>query len=115
MPFANKKTSGKPFVSSTGERIFELAGSENLSGALVEVDPGGNSPKHVHHELTEIYFILAGEMRLVVDDEEYHLKPDDMFLIEPGQVHQLFNDGDELLEFFVPTGPEWYPEDFHEV
>ena len=118
MTVINKETAGAPKIAPLGERIYEMIGPpevEAMSLALVEVASGDGSPKHIHKKLTEIYIVTKGQMKLVVDAEESTLNPGDAALIKPGQVHQLFNEGKETLEFWVPTAPAWYAEDFHEV
>jgi len=116
------KDSSEPLRSPTGEIIYELIGRDEDHGAVtrhslahVTIPPGKSSPKHTHHETEESYFILEGMGEMVIDGEEYHLHPGQAVLIEPGDVHQIWNRGKEDLVFLAICGPAWKLEDHIEV
>ena len=46
---------------------------------------------------------------------EFVLKPGQICLIQPGEVHRVMNKGDEDLEFLAFCVPAWEPEDSFEV
>lgn len=120
MKITRKELAGKPTKSSTGELIYELIGlSKNLGSATkfslghVIIPPGKSSELHYHPKETEtdeVYYILKGSARMVINKENYMLSPGDVVYIEPEEQHQIFNDkGEESLEFLVICGPSWNP------
>jgi quercetin dioxygenase-like cupin family protein len=65
---------------------------------------------HVATGQDEIYIVLRGEGRLIVNGEEHRLKPGDMFQAvcgeEHGMVEGLTPGGVEMFYMLVPTGTE---------
>lgn len=47
----------------------------------------GHSPRHWHRSV-ELLFVLSGEMDVIVENRSYHLKEDDVILINPNQLHE---------------------------
>lgn len=68
---------------------------------VVKMEPGEIIPDHVHQSSREFYVVLNGRCQLTVNGTDYHLKPGDMLLMEPGDVHRLYNDGDEPFRLLV--------------
>jgi quercetin dioxygenase-like cupin family protein len=93
-------------------------GSVCLSGAdtggaycLLEVGlaPGMSVPRHTHTREDEAYFVLAGELEVVVDSETFVLKAGDTLLAPRNIPHQLRNSGEienHYLLVFSPSGFE---------
>ena len=109
-------------LTPQGEIILELIGKGELSGgtsklslALVIIPPGKSSLLHYHENSEETYFILKGEGWMRIDQQEFSLQPSQACLIEPGEVHQIFNRGESDLEFLAICAPAWVPEDSFEV
>ncbi len=65
---------------------------------LVELDPGGSSPRHTHPYEHE-NFVLEGKGRVFIVDRWYDLKPGDAALVPPGVLHQFVNDGEMVFKF----------------
>jgi mannose-6-phosphate isomerase-like protein (cupin superfamily) len=115
-----------PLKSPTGEIIYELIGAAPISGnarlhslAVIVLPPGKCSSRHYHKHAEETYYILKGQARMKVDELEFVLNPGQALLIEAGEVHQIFCDGDETgqqpLEFLAICAPAWSPDDSFEV
>ena len=51
---------------------------------------------HWHKEL-ELLLVLKGEVQLIVNGIRHDLKEDDMFLVNPGQVHSTIGHGDNII------------------
>jgi quercetin dioxygenase-like cupin family protein len=65
---------------------------------------GPVEPLHAHDELTTIH-VLEGVVYLVAEDDERALTPGDEAILQPGEVHRIFNAGDgeaHLLEGVRP-------------
>ncbi|MBA2652990.1 MAG: cupin domain-containing protein [Tatlockia sp.] len=99
-------------TEETGEEVVEYSGAAtdgnmDRSFAIAYFKQGAYSPNHHHNERTEIYFITAGEAKLIIDGEKHQLKAGDSITIKPGQKHQVFNIGDGMLELIVLCTPAW--------
>ena len=117
-----REQAGEPFRAPLGELIYELVGNTVALGGAVKhsvahvVVPSGKlSPRHYHRALEETYFLLQGKARMIIDGREFTLVPGEACLIMPGEVHQVFNEEEETLEFLVVCAPPWTPDDFMEV
>lgn len=89
-----------------------LAGADT-GGAycLLEVAlaPGMSVPRHTHTREDEVYFVLAGELEVVVGEETFILKAGDTLMAPRNIPHQLRNSGkieNHYLLVFSPSGFE---------
>ena len=117
MRLTRKEEITKPFVNTTGERVYEMLGAPEAIGGAgfhsfshVVIPAGCHSRPHYHPVAEETYYILAGEGRMVVDGREMRLVPGDALLIQSPEVHQIFNDADADLEFIAVCAPAWTPD-----
>lgn len=60
----------------------------------------GNMEVH-HHDFFEIYFLLGGEVSFRVEGRTHTLKPGDVLLINPQELHQALIDRDTIYERMV--------------
>ena len=70
--------------------------------SICRIPPGKTPyPYHSHSAQWEFYHVISG--RGVVRDEQglTSIQPGDAFLFEPGQPHQITNDGNEELALYV--------------
>ena len=93
-------------------------GSVCLSGAdtggaycLLEVSlaPGMSVPRHTHTREDEAYYVLAGELEVIVGDETFVLWAGDTLMAPRDIPHQLRNSGkfeNHYLLAFSPSGFE---------
>jgi mannose-6-phosphate isomerase-like protein (cupin superfamily) len=64
--------------------------------------PGGNAfAGHYHEDMQEIFVILSGEVRIRIGDEEQTLRRGDAVLIGPGEIHQMWNEGRDDVEYLA--------------
>ena len=108
----------EPLQQPSGEIVYELIGAPpHLGGtashsvAEIVIPPGKSSLCHHHNTAEETFYVLRGRARLRVDDEELELSPGQACLIEPSEVHQIFNAGTDDLVFLAVSAPPWVPED----
>jgi mannose-6-phosphate isomerase-like protein (cupin superfamily) len=106
----------KPFLSKSGERVYEMIGRpKNLGGAIKHsfgiavIPPKCSSELHYHPYAEETYYIIKGKGRLIIDSAEYSVRPGDAIFTSPTEKHQIFCDGDDDLEFIVVCAPAWEP------
>ena len=112
--------------SSADKNISEALGREPTSTDLnkrhpfdVEICrilPGtAMCPYHSHSAQWEFYHVLSGRGSVRHEQGTDAIVPGDAFLFEPGQAHQLINDGSEdLLLYIVADNPvgesAYYPD-----
>jgi mannose-6-phosphate isomerase-like protein (cupin superfamily) len=106
----------EPLQTPTGEMIYELIGTaigdqSNHSLAYIVIPPGKSSDPHFHQLSQESYYILEGEGEMMVDRQEFTLIPGQVCYIEPGEIHQISNQGEKDLVFLAVCVPAWVPED----
>lgn len=80
------------------------AGDLRQPGALlqvVSVPPGSHIPPHSHRASVEVYVVRRGVCELVVNGQRHEIRTGDVILMEPGDVHELFNHGEEEFELWV--------------
>ena len=73
--------------------------------ALVQFHPGEDFHAHYHNVMEENFFILSGEVDIVVDGVVHHLTPGDLIHIEPGEVHYVINRGTEMVKMVSTLAP----------
>ena len=104
----------EPFISPTGEMIYEMIGiGEPLGNAIkhsvghVVIPKGATNSLHYHPEAEETYYILKGKAKMVVDNKEFNLVAGDLLLIKQLEKHKIFQVGEDDLEFLVVCAPAW--------
>jgi len=91
-------------LKATGD---ETAGSLGFIEATSP--PGFGPPRHIHHKHDELFYVLAGEFRFLVDEEIVDASPGTFVFVPRGTVHTLKVIGDEpgaRVVAFVPGGAE---------
>ena len=78
--------------------ITEADGAPNFSLRVIEIAPGGSSPRHAHPWEHEV-FTLAGEGAVWSEEGETPLHPGDTVFVPPNELHQFINRGDSTLQF----------------
>ncbi len=56
---------------------------------------------HYHEDMQEIFVILSGETRIRVGGEEHTLRRGDAVLIDPREIHQMWNGSHEDVEYLA--------------
>ena len=76
-----------------------------LTFSQVLIYPESKTDYHAH-DRPELIVIVAGRGKSVCDGKEIQVEPEMALWIQPGEKHQLINDGDEMLKlytFFTPA------------
>ncbi len=55
--------------------------------------PGHTAPAHAHQDMCEVFFVESGSGVIHVDGKEYPLIPGSCVAVEPGEVHEVVNNG----------------------
>jgi len=78
--------------------ISEKEGAPNFAMRIFEVEPGAETPFHVHPWEHEV-FILAGTGLARSEEGEVPIQEGDTVFIPPNERHQFINNGDAVLRF----------------
>jgi mannose-6-phosphate isomerase-like protein (cupin superfamily) len=89
----------------------EIGETTHHSFVLVVIPPGKSSSAHYHKTSEETYYVLKGVGSMVVDTQEFQLRPGQACLIQPLELHQIFNKGEDDLEFLAVSAPAWTTDD----
>lgn len=73
--------------------------------AVVQLQPGQDFKAHYHDVMEENFFILEGEVEVVVDGAIYPLKQGDFFHVEPGEIHYLINRASTPVKMTATLAP----------
>ena len=68
---------------------------------IVAIPAGAHVPPHSHRTSVEVYVFRCGVCELTVNGERHEMRPGDVMLMKPGDVHELFNRGEEAFELWV--------------
>jgi quercetin dioxygenase-like cupin family protein len=97
---------------------FKVIGEEtNGQFGLFEytMEPGaqGASP-HLHRKLTEIFYIVEGEVELLAGDQKTVGRPGSLLLVPPGQVHGFSNSPSHRSTMLIMFCPADHREGYFE-
>ena len=81
-----------------------------MNFALVAFNPGQDFKAHYHNVMEENFYILEGEVDIVVDGVVNHLKAGDMIHIEPGEIHYVKNSYDKPMKMVSTHAPYTDPD-----
>jgi mannose-6-phosphate isomerase-like protein (cupin superfamily) len=73
--------------------------------AEITLQPNGGVPLHYHHEFSEYYEVLEGELSFVVGTEIKRLRKGDYVMIPAKTNHRYFNPGQKAVKFKVVIQP----------
>jgi quercetin dioxygenase-like cupin family protein len=101
--FADAKSYDAPnHRGCTGLRLFgaDAGGTRTMVVGVSHFLPGGGAgPDSSSSE--KIYFVLAGELTVIVGGGETSLKPYDSCAIEPNEQREIVNRGNEVCTILV--------------
>lgn len=108
----------RPLGPGEAERTFQARGSVMLFKALASQDDGDLSlmertlpvggrrpPSHRHTNCSEAYFVLEGEVDVVVEGETSTLGPEQFVLVPRGTAHTFGNAGHAVARLLVIHAP----------
>lgn len=76
-----------------------------MNFALVRFNPGQDFKAHFHNIMEENFYILEGEIDIIVDGISHHLSPGQMIHIEPGEIHYCINNYDKPVLMISTLAP----------
>ena len=76
-----------------------------MNFALVQFLPGEDFKAHLHKKMEENFYILEGEVDIVVDGVIHHLVPGQFIHIEPEEAHYVINNGTVPVKMVSTLAP----------
>ena len=64
-----------------------------------QIGPGGYNKAHKHSDEEQVYYILTGKGKLVMDGREIKVEPGDVAYFPKNVEHALYNEGNGDLQF----------------
>lgn len=106
----------KPFITKDTAEIREIlapgnSSIKNQSFAEAKVAPGKATEEHYHVRMEEIYYVLRGKGKMIMDGEVRDVKTGDGIAILPGSRHRIKNVGTSDLVFLCCCSPAYTHED----
>ncbi len=83
----------------------ESGGSAHFRMSLVTLEAAVGTPRHVHHDSDEAWYILSGEGIFYADGRKTAFKSGDFLFVHKDAVHQLINTGAKTLTYLAVTAP----------
>ena len=97
----------KPTSPSDGVYEYWLTNkdtpTENISYAYVIFEKGISSGEHIH-SAEEIFYFVKGTGKIIVNNEEYDIKPDLCVYVPKNISHNIIGTKDSNIEVFVTIG-----------
>ncbi len=87
------------------DHCFIKVSSRDTNGELCLIEdtlkPGFHLKRHHHKIMTEVFYMLEGEMELIFDDETVTLRPGDTITVPPNVWHEAkCAEGGKMLTIF---------------
>lgn len=76
-----------------------------MNFAVVQFQAGNDFPAHYHNYMEENFFVLEGEVDIIVDGVTNHLKKGDFIHIEPHEVHYVVNNSKNVMKMISTLAP----------
>ncbi len=95
------------------DHVFVKTASDSTNGQVAVVEdtlkPGFRLPPHAHKRMTEIFYILEGDVVFLFDDETVIASPGTTVNVPPHVRHEVTCDkGGKMLTVFSPGGFDQY-------
>src|ERR1700686_3835984 len=116
-PTLRKPTEGRT-IAVVGDVYRFLATGEDTNGkyALWEplVPPGGGPPPHVHSREEEGFYVLEGEITILVGDKRLVAGPGMFANMPVGSLHSFKNEGSQPARMLISVAPAGLEKMFFE-
>ena len=105
------------FVAGDATLIKEILHPKNqevilpYSIAHATLDPGKSSLPHILRSSSEVYYILSGKGKVVIDGVTQAVETGDLVFIPAGARQELQNDSSAPITFLCIVAPPWNKED----
>ena len=106
------------FIINEAEREYRFGDSgpkylmkgPRMNFAIVQFQAGQDFKAHYHNVMEENFFILEGEVDIVVDGVVHHLTQGQLIHIEPSEVHYVVNNSNGVVRMISTLAPYTDPD-----
>lgn len=105
MPTATSAANAERYTWGDGCDAWYLVRTPELHIIEEQMPSGASETPHHHVRARQFFFVLAGELTLIVDRQAHTLRALEGLEIAPGEVHQAVNRGDAPARFLVTSQP----------
>lgn len=77
----------------------------NANFAVVQFQPGQDFPAHYHNIMEEDFYVMEGEIDIIVDGLVNHLTKGQFIHIEPGEIHYCINNSNAQIKMISILAP----------
>ena len=84
---------------------WHLIRSEVLSVIQERMPPATSEVRHYHAKARQFFFVLSGQLSIVLQGEIHRLGVEEGLEIAPGMPHRVFNDSAAEARFLVVSSP----------
>jgi len=111
---AEAEVIGEPFKRTIRHLIapWTQVKSEHVWVGTTAVEPGFTSNEHKHDTQEEIFYCLEGEGALRINGKDVPMLPGDTLLVQPGNLHQVVNQGNVVFKLLAIVCPYFVKEKF---
>jgi len=100
-----------PVFLGPGDIYTFLASGADTGGAYFVMEgmvpPDGGPPPHIHHHQAESFYVVEGELEIMLGDQVYMAKAGDFVHVSKGTPHNFKNRSQapaKMILTFVPAG-----------
>ena len=110
MSFFRATNTGPTFMGPGDIYTFLATGAETDGAYFVMeglVPPDGGPPPHIHHNQVETFYIVEGQMEILLGDQVYEAKAGGFVHVSKGTRHRFMNRSQtptKMVLTFVPAG-----------
>jgi len=101
------------FIVYENEREYRFGNSgpkylmrgPRMNFSLIQLQAGEDFKAHYHNVMEENFYILEGEIDIMVDGVQHHLRQGALIHIEPEEAHHLINSSDKPVKMIAAMAP----------
>lgn len=82
-----------------------LAKGPHWEGGVIVIPPGRALEKHLHTEVSELFYVIEGTPTAQVNQESRRLSPGDSLFVDAGESHTLSNSSHSPVKIFFVKSP----------
>lgn len=112
----NSRKDIRPYFTKDDSEIRELMhpsvhGNSKQSLAEATILPGSSTRLHKHQSSEELYHILSGNGKMILEDRHFSIAAGDTICIRPGAQHMVTNTGNQDIVILCCCAPPYSHED----
>lgn len=93
-------------------KIWPLSDEKDLDeGNMSYFETSETTEAHYHEKITEMYFVVSGEGKIKLNEDEKRLEKGTFVIIYPETVHKIIPIENSTLKIIVCSIPAWKEED----